>query len=75
MDLSGVDKPVRDQIGSAAAHSWGSWKCPCNGCTKARKNERAYIISLLEERIATCDSSDTVWELYQIIENLQNPPK
>ena len=73
MDLEAANKPVRDQIG--VAHNWTGWQCPCNGCTKARRNERQLIIKYLEERLISCDTSDEVVLLTDIIENLQNPPK
>lgn len=74
MDLEAANRPPRDQIGSIA-HTWQTWQCPCGGCTKARRNERQLIIKYLEERLISCDTSDEVFLLTDIIENLQNPPK
>lgn len=70
MDLAAADRPARDQIGSIA-HTWQSWKCPCSGCTKARKNEREYCIQVIQSKISSADAG-TQSVLNEIIEIIQS---
>ena len=45
MDLKAADRPVRDQISMQLKNGW---VCKCQGCTKARKNERDIILGIIQ---------------------------
>lgn len=45
MDLQAADRPVRDQISFQPKNNW---VCKCQGCTKARKNERQIILEIIQ---------------------------
>lgn len=46
MDLKAAENSHKEQINYKKA----TWRCPCNGCKKAAKQERERIASLIQEQ-------------------------
>lgn len=52
-----------------------SWKCPCNGCAKAVKQERSRIAQLIEEIDINSPSQLNALGMKLIILDIVNPKK
>lgn len=52
-----------------------TWKCPCNGCAKAVKQERARITEAIESININTSAQPNALGMKLIILDIINPPK
>lgn len=52
-----------------------TWKCPCNGCAKAVKQERERISQAIDEIDLNTTSQLNALGMKLLIMNIINPPK